>query len=266
MRMMVLFRKELADQRQNLALFVPAVLVGLVSMCIPVLIAIVVPYVSGERLSDSSDFQVAVEMYKTRPEMRSLDPEGAIQAYIFQYFLVMLVLVPVTSAMSVAAFSVVGEKQARSLEPLLATPITTFELLGGKVLGAFVPSVVLTVASIAVYLVITAATARPGVFWTLLSPRSLALVFLMGPLAALAALQMAVCVSSRVNDARTAQQVGALVILPIAGLLVAQIFGILELTIPVVLGIALGLAVVNAGLMWLAIVLFDRETILTRWK
>ena len=51
--------------------------------------------------------------------MRGLDPEAAIQAYVFQYFLVMLVLGPVTSAMSVAAFSVVGEKQARTLEPLL---------------------------------------------------------------------------------------------------------------------------------------------------
>jgi ABC-2 type transport system permease protein len=73
-------------------------------------------------------------------------------------------------------------------------------------------------------------------------------------------------VSSRVNDPRTAQQIGAFVILPIAGLFIAQIAGIIELTVPVTLAVAAGLIVVNAGLMWLGIVLFDRETILTRWK
>jgi len=135
MRMLALLRKELADERQNLALFVPTMIVGFVAVLLPVLVAIVIPYVAGERLSDSSDFEVAIEMYRTQPATRGLDPEAAIQAYLFQFFAVMLVLIPVTSSMSLAAHSVVGEKQARSLEPLLVTPITTFELLGAKVLG-----------------------------------------------------------------------------------------------------------------------------------
>ena len=42
--------------------------------------------------------------------------------------------------LSAAAHAVVGEKQARTLEPLLATPITTVELLVAKVLGALVPT------------------------------------------------------------------------------------------------------------------------------
>jgi ABC-2 type transport system permease protein len=69
-----------------------------------------------------------------------------------------------------------------------------------------------------------------------------------------------------VNDARTAQQIGVLVILPIPGLLVGQLFGALTLSVPVIASIALGLLAINAGLIWLAIALFDRETILTRWK
>jgi len=77
---------------------------------------------------------------------------------------------------------------------------------------------------------------------------------------------MAVCVSSRVNDARTAQQFGVLVTLPIPGILIAQLAGAFTLTAPVIAGIALGLIVINAGLMRIAIALFDRETILTRWK
>jgi len=178
----------------------------------------------------------------------------------------MLVLIPVTSSMSLAAYSVVGEKQARTLEPLLVTPITTFELLGAKVLGAFLPSIALTAVSYIVYVLMTVIFARPGVAGILLGARSIATVFVLGPLAALAALQMAVCVSSRVNDARTAQQIGVLVILPIPGLLVGQLLGALTLSVPVIASIALGLLAINAGLIWLAIALFDRETILTRWK
>ena len=266
MRMLALLRKELADERQNLGLFVPSLIVAVVAILLPVFVAIVVPNATGERLSDSSDFEIAVELYRSQPGTRTLDPEAAIQAYLFQFFAVMLVLIPVTSSMSLAAYSVVGEKQARTLEPLLVTPITTFELLGAKVLGAFLPSIALTAVSYIVYVLMTVIFARPGVAGILLGARSIATVFVLGPLAALAALQMAVCVSSRVNDARTAQQIGVLVILPIPGLLVGQLFGALTLSVPVIASIALGLLAINAGLIWLTIALFDRETILTRWK
>lgn len=247
-------------------LFLPVFIVALVAIVLPIFVAIIVPTVTGEKLSDSSDLEVAYEMYRNQPQLRSLDPEGAIQAFIFQYFLLIFMLIPVTCAMSVAAYSIVGEKQARALEPLLATPITTLELLVAKVLGALLPSVVMTIACMALYLLAVIAFARPGVVWAVLSPRSLGIVFLLGPLAALAALQMAVCVSSRVNDARTAQQMGVTVILPVVGLFISQLMGAFELTTPLILAIAAGLVVVNAGLMALAIRIFDRETILTRWK
>ena len=265
-RLVALLSKELADLRQNPALFLPAVLTGFVSILLPFVVAIVVPRIAGEELSASSDFQIAVEMYRDQPSMRALDPEGAIQAWIFQQFLVLLVLTPVAGSMSVAAYSVIGEKQARTLEPLLATPLTTFELLAAKVLGSLLPALGLTIVCFGLYLGGVALFARPGVFLALLTLRSLAVVFVLGPLAALAALQLAVCVSSRVNDARSAQQIGALIIIPIAGLLVMQLTGSFLLTIPVIAFIALALVGINTVLMIVGIALFDRETILTRWK
>ena len=265
-RALALLGKELADLRQNLAIFLPSAIVTVVAILMPVMVAVVVPAATGERLSDSGDLEIALEMYKKDPAMRSLEPEAAIQAYVFQYFLIMLVLAPITSAMSVAASSVIGEKQARTLEPLLVTPITTLELLGGKLLGALLPAMLVALVSLLLYLGVVAAVAANGVFSALLGPRTLAIVLLLGPLAALVALQLAICVSSRVNDARTAQQLGVFVILPIPALLLGQIFGGIELTGPVILWIALGLFIVNIGLMWVAIRLFDRETILTRWR
>ena len=265
-RMGALLGKELSELRLNPALFMPAALTGLVSILLPFFVAIIVPAVAGERLSDSSDFQIALEVYREQPALRDLSAEGAIQGWIFQQFLILLVLTPVAGSMSVAAYSVIGEKQARTLEPLLATPLTTSELLAAKVLGAFVPAISLTVGCFALYVAGVVAFAEPGVYRALLSPASLAIVFVLGPLAALVALQLAVCVSSRVNDVRSAQQIGALVVLPIAGLLVMQLTGAFQLTLPTIGIMAATLVALNAGLMALGVALFDRESILTRWK
>jgi ABC-2 type transport system permease protein len=265
-RVTALLGKELAEIRQNPSVFLPAVLTGLVAVFLPFFVAVVVPSLAGERLSDSSDFQIALEMYRTAPGGRTLDPEAAIQAWIFQQFLVLLVVTPVAGSMAVAASSVIGEKQARTLEPLLATPLTTAELLAAKVLGAFLPSLALSLGSFGLYLGLAAAFAAPGAFLLLLTPRSLAVVFVLGPLASLAALQLAVCVSSRVNDSRSAQQIGALVILPITALAVAQLLGGVVLTGTVLTSIAAGLLVLNVLLMRIGISLFQREQILTRWK
>ena len=62
--------------------------------------------------------------------------DARVQLFIFQQFLIVFLLMPITGAMALAAHAIVGEKQARTLEPLLATPITTGELLVAKVLGA----------------------------------------------------------------------------------------------------------------------------------
>ena len=265
-RIGALLAKEIEDLRGSPGLFLPAVITGLIAIMLPFAVAIAIPALSGEALADSSDFRVAIEMYRDQPATRALTPEGAIQAYLFQRFLILLVLAPVAGAMAVAAHAVVGEKQARTLEPLLATPLTTFELLAAKVLGALLPGLALVTVGFALYLGGVAVAAAPGVYRTLLSSRALLTVFLFSPLASLAALQLTVCVSARVNDVRSAQQIGALIIMPISALMVAEFAGFVDLTAGTVIALSSALVALNAVLMGIAIRLFDRESILTRWK
>src|SRR4051794_9915969 len=205
------------------------------------MVAIVIPAAVGEPLSASGDIQIADELYRSQPAMRFLDPEGAIQAWLFQQFLVLLVLTPVAGSMSVAAYTVVGEKQARTLEPLLATPITTFELLVAKVLGALLPTLTVASAGLVLYFGGIVWLAEAGVARSMANLRTAVLIGLVGPGAALVSLQMAMVVSSRVNDARTAQQFGVLIILPLSALLVAQFLGRLWLS-------PFALALIGAGL------------------
>ena len=47
-------------------------------------------------------------------------------------FMFMFMIIPVAIPVTIAAYSIVGEKTTHSLEPLLATPITTSELLVGQ--------------------------------------------------------------------------------------------------------------------------------------
>lgn len=265
-RVRALLAKELAELARHPGIFAPAVLTGLVALSMPFVLAVGVPFFTGELLSASGDVQLAEELYREQPAMRVLDAEGAIQAWLFQQFLIFLALAPVAASMTVAAHGIVGEKQARTLEPLLATPISTTELLGAKILAAFLPALVLTITISGLYVAGIATMARPGVASALIAPASLLIMGVIGPLASLAALQLAVCVSSRVNDVRAAQQVGALVILPMAALLVLQLLGTVRVTLPLLLIAIAGLLLVNAVLLWLGTLLFDREAILTRWK
>ena len=78
-------------------------------------------------------------------------------------------------------------------------------------------------------------------------------------------LLLAVIISSRVNDARSAQQLGALVVLPITGVFVAQLAGQFVLG-PRPAPSALGLAVLDALLLWIGVRVFDREEDSTKWK
>jgi ABC-2 type transport system permease protein len=263
---MALFGKELLELRRHPGIFLPAILTGATAMALPFIVAVGVPLMTGEPLAHSSEDAFVQELWTAYPALRTLGPEATMQSWLFRQFLLLLVLSPIAAAMSVAAWAIIGEKQARSLEPLLASPLTTFELLAAKTLSSLLPALVLSVTMFGVYIAGIAILAGAGVARSLLTAQPLSVMFLLGPLAALAALQLAVCMSSRANDPRSAQQMGALIILPLAGLMVLQLMGAVPLSVSRVLLIVAGLVAVNVALAAAAVAVFDRESILTRWK
>jgi len=266
-RVFALLRKEVAELSRNRAALLPVVVVGLITTALPFLVAIVGPQMTGHPLSgDRELLETLGKVSGELPGVDRLSPEGAMQAFIFSRFLVMTLLVPVTGAITFAGHSLVGEKLGRSLEPLLATPITTTELLLAKVAGALIPSLALMFLTTAIYIAGVAIFADPGVARSMLSPKTALLVLGLGPMTSLLALQVGVLVSARVNDPRTAQQFGALFILPLTGLFMAQMSGAFILSLSLGLTILAGLALVWLLLLLFGVAIFERETILTRWK
>ena len=138
-RVAALLVKELAELLRNRAAIVPVLFLALVTVVLPFLITILVPLVAGEPLASDPEFARAARRVGL-PHTMPLSDEGAVQTFIFQQFMLLQLLIPVTGAMAFAGYSLIGEKQARTLEPLLATPITTTELLVAKGLGALLPS------------------------------------------------------------------------------------------------------------------------------
>jgi ABC-2 type transport system permease protein len=190
----------------------------------------------------------------------------AFQILMVDQILVLYMLAPLFIPLTIASYSIIGEKQLRTLEPLLATPIRTWELLAAKAVAAIAPGVAVSWASYGVFLTLAGFITTAGVVRHALSPVWLVAFGVLAPLFALLAVAMAVIASSRTNDPRAAQQLGAVVILPISALLSAQVFGFIRLDVSHALMLAAAAAVADVVLLWTAVRLFDRETILTRWR
>jgi ABC-2 type transport system permease protein len=263
MRIRALLIREFLDLSRNRMALLPVVIVTVLALGLPFFIAIAIPRLTGEPLANDSDLAKVSLVLGLHDD---LSGEARVQLFLFQQFLLLFMLIPVTGAMALAAHSVVGEKQARTLEPLLATPISTFELLVAKVLGAFLPTLAIAAAGLVLYFGGIVLLAEAGVAAAMASARTAVLVTLVGPAAALVSLQTAIVVSSRVNDPRTAQQFGVLLILPLSTLLVAQFIGKLWLSPAALALIGAGLIGVWMLLTAISVALFDRETILTRWR
>jgi ABC-2 type transport system permease protein len=195
-----------------------------------------------------------------------LTEDECVQVYMLDIFTLLFMILPITIPVTIAAYSIVGEKANRSLEPLLATPITTSELLAGKALAAAIPAIVATWLSFLLYLIGVRIMTTTAVFSRLLDPLWLAAVFVVGPLLTILAVCTAIIVSSRVTDPRVAEQLSAVVILPIILLLVGQSMGIFIMDRQIIILGALVVAIVDIVLIWVAVKAFQRETILTKWK
>ena len=261
-RLRALVGKELLDASRNRAALLPVAISTAVLLALPFIITIVLPAATGRQLGDDADL-LRVSAIVGHEE---LSANGRVQLFMFQQFLMVFLLMPITGAMALAAHAIVGEKMARTLEPLLASPITTTELLVGKVLGSLIPTLAIAMASLVVYLLLIGTSAEVGVFRAMLNARTLVLTALVGPAAALVSLQSAIVISSRVSDARTAQQFGVLIIVPLAGVLVAQFTGSLWLSAAALVFVALGLTGIWMLLTMFSVAMFEREAILTRWK
>jgi len=200
-------------------------------------------------------------------DFEGLEMAAAMTRYMLRAVVAFYLLMPIAIASTASAFSIVGEKQQRTLEPILATPITDREFLAGKLLVCLVPTVAVTwiTAGVAVLLVDLVSVVRwgdlmlPDRFW-------LAGVGLLAPLLGVAVTLVTMRLSARSVDPQATVQASALAVVP-GFLVIFGVFGKMLIgSFPALLvGIVLA-AILNLWLFRRVERTFEREEILTRWR
>ena len=68
-----------------------------------------------------------------------------------------------------------------------------------------------------------------------------------------------------VTDPRAAQNIAGMTVVPLLGVMVAQLVGSVRLGMPFYLWFAVVLVLLDTVMVWVAARMFDRERMLTRW-
>jgi ABC-type Na+ efflux pump permease subunit len=190
------------------------------------------------------------------------EPASSLQQVV-GFALLYLLLVPAVLPSTIAAYSVVGERDQGTLEPLLTTPISREELLIGKAAAALIPAVGVAYLILGVFLAIVQVAAHPAVaaaMWH--SPELLGEVFFI-PLLGGWAIWVGLAISSKVSEVRTAQQLGVLASFPPIVLIGLVSFALVSPSLGLALSLGAALLVIDCGAYLLVSRLFDRERLIT---
>jgi ABC-type transport system involved in multi-copper enzyme maturation permease subunit len=193
-------------------------------------------------------------------------PTSASMTLRHEHSLVYMLAIPVLVPAVLASYAVVGERLQGTLEPVLTTPVRPEELLLGKAMAAFVPSVVVAYAVFALFVAIVEFFARPAVASALIQGPDLLAQLLFTPLLASWSIWVGIAISARSSDPRTAGQISVLMSVPTVAVTTLIALNV----IPATLGIAVGfgaalLVLVLVG--WRVVsVIFDPERLITNTK
>jgi ABC-2 type transport system permease protein len=264
-RIEAVFRKEVTELLSNRALVFSFMGLVLLFVIIPVGLMWVLVHAPQDAARDGGNEAVR-QLTRLVPELEQMSTAQQGAVLVIRHFTLIFLILPVIGALGSSTSSIVGEKQSRSIEPVLATPVTTLELLVGKSFGTVALAVSGTWMGFLLYVILIRLLAGGSMVRVAFDFTTLMIVFVLTPLIALLGLGAGVVISSRVSDSRSAQQIGGLLILPIVFLIVGQITGLFLLGPTSILVAALILLLLDYVILRLGVRLFNRERIVVEWK
>lgn len=237
-----------------------------IAVILPVLFAAYSPEIVAIDKNDPAILAI-LRTVKSTPEFAQMKTDEAITRFFLRGVVAFYLILPVGLSSISAAFSVVAEKQQRTLEPILATPISDLEFLLGKLLASVVPSIILTWAA-ALLAAVIVNWITWGRYETLLLPERFWFVgvFLLAPLMGMASVLAAIRLSAKMTDPQSANQITGLVIVPAFMLLIGVFGKVLTISMTAVAITCAVVVLLVLFLLRLNLKNFQREEILTRWK
>jgi hypothetical protein len=264
----LVFSKDWLEIQRNWQVLLPLLVIPLVfSVVLPLMVigstASVPIYASSDGLRT---------LLKTLPahlnnEISEMSGRQAIVYLVSVYlFAPIFLIIPIMASSVIASDSFAGEKERRTIEALLATPLSDSEMLLGKMLVSFLPAVLVTVGAFLIYSalldhftaeIFTGGPLFPNDTW-------LMLIFMLAPALAFADITLTVLVSARAKGVKEAQQISALLLVPLVGIVLGQVFGVILFepsSIAVMAGV---LMAIDVGLFAASIKAFERDHMLAR--
>lgn len=221
-----LIKKDLNEITSSKQIILPMAIVPIVlTVLIPLALLIGVNYIG----KDSNTIRQLLPLIKKLPsEYKAYTPAQLIIKIVTNYmFPPYFLIIPIMCSGIIGASSFVGEKEHKTMETLLYTPISMEQLLKAKILGVFIPSYIITLLSFIAFGIIIniggfiyfGGLIFPDIKW-------LIIILWISPVINLLSLTFTVMVSAKSNTFQEAQQVSGLLVLPVLLVLVGQMTGV----------------------------------------
>jgi len=264
----LVFSKDWLEIRRNWQVLFPLLI-------LPLLFAVMLPLmVIGSTLTvptsaSSEGLQTVLRTLPihVRDEILEMTGRQAIIYMISVYlFAPIFLVVPIMASSIIASDSFAGEKERKTMEALLATPLSDGEMLLGKMLVSFVPAVAVTIAAFGVYSAIIDNYTVELFSGRFLFPNNtwLILIFILAPAIAFADIALTVLISTRAKGVKEAQQISALLLVPLIGVVIGQVSGAMLLDPSSVIVMATALIAVDVVMFLASIKTFGRDRMLSR--
>jgi ABC-type Na+ efflux pump permease subunit len=190
-------------------------------------------------------------------------PESASGALLHKQPLLYMLAIPAIVPATVAAYSVAGERQQATLEPVLTTPIRREEFLLGKALAAIVPTLAVSYGVFGVFVAAIELLAQPSVTSAVLRGPELLGQLLYTPLVAALSIWAGIAISARSNDSRVATQLSVLASFPIIAVTTVISVGAVHVTLRPALVLGAALLLIDCLGWRIVSPMFDRERLIT---
>lgn len=265
-----IMRKDLRQVAQNKMVWLPMIVVPVMFTVILPLVLILLPSMLSPTEFEAESNELT-SLFRAMPEefKRPLQDMSPIQSWVMlsanYLFAPMFLIVPLMVSSILGADSFAGEKERKTLEGLLYTPLSDAELIVAKLLVAFIPALVIDIASFLVYgLVVNLAGYRvmgriffPVATWW-------PLVFWVAPAISLAGLGATVLISAKAKGFMEAQQLSGALVLPIVFMMIGQVSGLFFLGVGLLVIVGLFAGVIGAWMVWIGAKTFARGEIIAR--
>ncbi|WP_323703328.1 ABC transporter permease subunit [Mammaliicoccus sp. Dog046] len=260
-----LMRKELIEVKSDKGTYIPLLIV-------PILFAVILPlsiFMLGLNNSATqliTGLNAFIENLDTHMFPSDLDKDNVVIYAIFMYFFAPLFLmIPVLFSTIFASSSFIGEKEKKTIEGLLYTPISIKELMMGKILAAAIPSILITWIALLIYGTIVniysfkfmGQLIFPNLNWIVLA-------FLLIPLITFLTISLVIAISHRTKTSKSAQSYSMIIILPIISFVISQSTGLMVFGLQIIFILVVVLIVVNFCLFMFITRTFNTDKFLTK--